>query len=117
MPERPEVVGKIRGIQHLNACIMLTVKWSHGSWAASFLGIRRIVKPQSKMIHLDWASRRICSCVRECIVKNKRCRSTARCYNKSLYTKTANKNTVAMSMPVSFNIALVPDIPNGAFGT
>ena len=56
VPQRSGGVGEVGCIQHLYARIMLTVKRSHGGWAAGFLGIGRTVEPQPKMIHLDWIS-------------------------------------------------------------
>src|SRR5262245_65525883 len=87
---------------------MRTVKRSHGGRAASFLGISRTVEPQPEMIHLDWVSRRIQTCVGEWSVENNRCRSTPGRHNKGLYAETADKSAMAIAMPVGFDIALVP---------
>src|SRR6266849_5704494 len=87
---------------------MLTVERSHGACAAGFLGIGRTVEPQPEMIHLDWISWRIQACVRERSAKNNRRRSGPGCDNEGLYAETADKSGMAISMPVRFNIALVP---------
>ena len=50
--QRPLVVGEVRRVQHLNACIMLAIKRRHGIWTSRVLGIYRRVEPKTKMIGL-----------------------------------------------------------------
>jgi hypothetical protein len=48
----PEIL-EIAGIEHLDTCVVLSVKRGHGAWAACLLGILCGVEPQTQLVNVD----------------------------------------------------------------
>ncbi len=56
-------VREIAGIQHLDAGLMVAIKWSSRVWATSVACFGCIREPNSQVIDLDWTSGRITGCI------------------------------------------------------
>src|ERR1700730_2764302 len=109
--QRPVGVGKLAGVQALDASVMLPVKRSDSARAASFFHVLWIVKPQAQVINLNRVCRGILRGVGNTLGIMERIAWSGRNAwrnNERLNIEAADEFAVAHTVLVGVNIPLIP---------